>query len=64
VFDLSDWDNSGWIVPHGVSGHSDSPHFADQLADWASPDVRLRPMRYSAEAIDAATESTTTLTPP
>jgi penicillin amidase len=63
VFDLSDWDNSRWIVPHGVSGRPTSPHFADQLADWASPEVRLRPMRYSCEAIDAATESTTTLTP-
>jgi penicillin amidase len=44
VFDLGDWDRSGWIVPFGVSGHPGSPHYADQAVDWAA--VRLRPMRY------------------
>src|SRR5262249_35369392 len=44
VFDLGDWERSGWIVPLGASGHPGSPHFADQAADWA--EARLRPMRY------------------
>lgn len=59
VFDVGDWDRSRWIVPHGVSGDSRSPHHLDQLDDWAS--MRLRPMRYSTAAIDAATESSITL---
>jgi penicillin amidase len=61
VFDLSDWDNSGWIVPGGASGHPESPHHQDQLDDWAA--VRLRPMLYSADAIDAAFESRQLLEP-
>jgi penicillin amidase len=61
VFDVGDWDNSGWIVPMGSSGHPESPHYADQLDDWA--DVRLRPMLYSADAIDADAESRQVLEP-
>lgn len=59
VFDVGDWDRSGWIVPHGVSGDSRSPHHLDQLDDWAG--MRLRPMRFSAAAVDAATESVSEL---
>ena len=44
VFDLADWESSGWVVPHGASGHPGSPHWADQLSAWA--DCRLLPMRY------------------
>jgi penicillin amidase len=51
VFDLSDWDGSGWIVPLGADGDSASPHFADQRAQWAVGE--LVPMRYSWDAIDA-----------
>jgi penicillin amidase len=54
VFDLSDWSRSAWIVPLGVSGHPGSPHFADQIQDWAA--VRLRPMRYEWERIRAEAE--------
>jgi penicillin G amidase len=61
VFDLGDWDNSGWIVPGGASGHPESPHHHDQLDDWAA--VRLRPMLYSADAIDADFESRQLLEP-
>ncbi|HEU5084781.1 MAG TPA: penicillin acylase family protein, partial [Acidimicrobiales bacterium] len=60
VFDVGDWDRSAWVVPHGVSGDSRSPHHLDQLDAWAS--MQLRPMRYSAAAVDAATESVTELT--
>ena len=55
VFDVGDWDRSVWIVPHGVSGDPRSSHHLDQLDDWAA--LRTRPMRYSAEAVDAATRS-------
>lgn len=56
VFDLADWDSSGWIVPLGASGDATSPHYADQQAAWAAGDVV--PMRYAWDAIAAnATES-------
>ncbi len=60
VFDVGDWDRSVWIVPHGVSGDPRSDHHVDQLDDWSA--VRTRPMRWSADAVDAATKSTVTLT--
>ena len=59
VFDLSDWDRSGWIVPHGVHGDPNDPHHTDQLDRWAA--VELAPMRYSEALVDRDTESTTTL---
>ena len=59
VFDLADWEQSCWIVPHGVSGDARSPHWSDQLERWAA--VEMLPMRYSAEVVDAATVSTVTL---
>ncbi len=59
VFDLSDWDRSGWIVPHGVHGDPTNPHHDDQLDRWAA--VELAPMRYSRDAVDAAAASSTTL---
>lgn len=51
VFDLADWDRSGWIVPLGASGDPTSPHFTDQQASWAAGDIV--PMRYSWDAIAA-----------
>ncbi len=61
VFDLADWDSSGWVVPGGASGHPGSPHWADQLPAWA--ECRLMPMRYDWARIRAAAESSQTLTP-
>ena len=61
VFDLSDWDNSCWAVPHGVSGHPGSPHYADQAPIWAAVD--LVPMRYTWERIKAEAESQQKLEP-
>jgi len=60
VFDLADWDNSGWVVPLGASGECTSPHFADQQAAWAAGE--LLPMRYAWDAIEAAAAQVTTLT--
>jgi len=55
VFDLGDWERSGWIVPHGVSGDPASPHWSDQLLAWA--ELRLAPMRYGWAGIEAAARS-------
>ena len=49
VFDLSNWDQSAWIVPLGVSGVPDSPHYSDQERVWSQH--QLAPMWYSAASI-------------
>ena len=61
VFDLSDWNNSAWIVPLGASGHPGSPHYADQTPIWA--EVQLVPMLYDWERITAQAQSHQTLRP-
>ena len=61
VFDLADWDRSGWIIPLGTSGHPDSPHYADQAQNWAR--VELRPMTYSWDRIEAGAEARQSLEP-
>lgn len=61
AFDLGDLERSAWIVPLGASGHPESPHYADQSADWAA--VRLRPMRYGWTRIAAEAESHQRLEP-
>ncbi|MEM9521786.1 MAG: penicillin acylase family protein [Actinomycetota bacterium] len=61
VFDVGDWDNSGWVVPHGVSGVRGSGHDLDQRDAWAA--CELLPMLYTADAIAEAAISTETLGP-
>ncbi len=61
VFDTSDWDNSLWAVPLGVSGQPGSPHYADQAAIWGS--LRMIPMRYRWERVKAEAASHQTLEP-
>jgi penicillin G amidase len=61
VFDLGDWDRSGWVVPLGASGHPGSPHYADQLPTWGT--VRLVPMRYDWTRIRVEAETHQTLEP-
>jgi len=61
VFDLADWERSGWTAVHGVSGHPGSTHFADQLDAWSK--VELVPMPYSAAAVDDHTEQVLSLVP-
>ncbi len=56
VFDLADWDNSGWVVPHGVSGVPGSGHDLDQRAQWLAG--ALIPMSFSRAAVAAATVET------
>lgn len=62
VFDLADWDRSGWVVPLGASGLPGSPHYADQLERWA--EHRLVPMLYSWDRIEAEAEGRQALRPP
>ena len=61
AFDLADWDNSGWIVPLGSSAHPASLHYADQAIDWS--EVRLRPMLYTWDRIEAEAETRQRLEP-
>lgn len=61
VFDLADWDSSGWVVPHGASGHAGSPHMADQHAVWLARD--LVPMLYTWAKIEAGAEGCQRLEP-
>jgi penicillin G amidase len=61
VYDLADWNNSWWVVPLGSSGHPGSPHYADQMRNWA--DVGMYPMLYDWDRIRADAESTQELRP-
>ena len=45
VVDPSDWDNSGWVIPLGSSGHPGSKHYRDQQPLWAN--YELVPMTYT-----------------
>lgn len=39
VWDLSDREQSRWIVPFGAAGNPGHPHFADQLPLWAAGEL-------------------------
>lgn len=39
VWDLARREDSRWIVPHGASGHPDSPHHHDQLPLWLTGEL-------------------------
>ena len=43
VVDLADGRSASYVIPGGASGDPASPHFADQLAEWAAH--RRIPMR-------------------
>jgi penicillin G amidase len=47
VVDLADAGSAGYVIPGGASGDPASPHFADQLAEWAAH--RRIPMTPSQE---------------
>ncbi len=51
AFDLADWDRSGWVVPHGVSGVRNGGHDLDQRDAWLA--AELVPMWFTAEAVAA-----------
>jgi penicillin amidase len=52
VIDLGEVAAAGYVIPGGSSGDPRSPHFADQLAEWASH--RRVPMLYLWPDIEAA----------
>lgn len=54
VFDVADWDRSGWVVPHGVSGVRESGHDLDQRQTWLNGE--LLPMAYSPSAVAAVAD--------
>jgi len=56
VFDVGDWDASGWVVPHGVSGVRGSGHDLDQRSTWLEGD--LVPMAYSSTAVASVSAET------
>lgn len=58
-FDPGDWDASGWVVPHGVSGVPGGGHDHDQRTPWL--EGTLLPMAYSADAVAAVAVDTVTL---
>ena len=58
-YDPSDWENSLWAVPLGSSGHPGSPHYADQSEIWRQ--VKMIPMGYSWDSIEASSETNQTL---
>lgn len=61
AFDLGSWDESRWVSPLGASGHPGSRHYADQAEAWSA--VRIHPMRYTREAVDADAASVQRLEP-
>jgi len=61
VYDTADWDNSGWAVPLGVSGHPASAHYADQSDAWSRVD--LVPMLYTWDRIKEAAATHQVLKP-
>ena len=44
-FDVSNWDNSKWIVPLGASGHPSRDNYSDQGTLWK--DDQVIKMQYS-----------------
>ena len=61
AFDLDDWDRSGWVIPLGISGEPQSPHFADQQEAWR--EGRLLTAPYTRAAVEASAEERLVLRP-
>jgi penicillin amidase len=62
VVDLADLDASTWVNLTGTSGHPASPHYDDQLDDWAAG--RTFPWPFTADATEDASTDRLTLRPP
>jgi penicillin G amidase len=62
VVDLAAPDAASFVIPGGASGDPDSPHFADQLAEWARH--RRVPMLWRWPDVEAAAETRTVLGAP
>jgi len=55
IIDLGDIAHARWVVPLGVSGHPNSPHYTDQIETWQSN--QHIPMLYDWKEIEANAES-------
>jgi penicillin G amidase len=61
VVDLADPGAASFVIPGGASGDPDSPHFADQLTEWA--EHRRVPMLSAWPDVEAAAQTRTVLRP-
>tara|TARA_B100001029_G_scaffold114922_1_gene95056 strand:+ start:6731 stop:9067 length:2337 start_codon:yes stop_codon:yes gene_type:complete len=61
IHDVSDWNNSRWIVPLGSSGHPGSKHYSDQSQYWA--EVKTIPQFWDWNEIEKSCESKQRLLP-
>ena len=61
IVDLSNWDRSLWRTPPVSPARPAAAHFADLARPWAAGDYF--PMMFSDAAVQAAAETTLTLTP-
>jgi penicillin amidase len=61
AFDLSDWDQSAWVVPLGAAGEPGGRHAFDQQEAWRAG--RLLPAPYSRRAVQSVAEEQVTLLP-
>ncbi len=52
VIDPANWDASRSIITTGQSGHPFSPHYSDQIAQWAA--TEYHPMLFTRGAVEAA----------
>ncbi|MFQ5722713.1 MAG: penicillin acylase family protein, partial [Candidatus Aminicenantales bacterium] len=61
IIDLSNWENSIWIITSGQSGHFLSPFYKDQLPLWLNGNYQ--PMLFSEKDIRAKTRGVLWLKP-
>ena len=61
IVDLSDFDDSRWVIPTGQSGHPYHPNYDDQIDLWLSGEYL--PMLSSRAAVEAAAEDVMILQP-
>ena len=59
VVDLAAPETASFVIPGGASGDPDSPHLADQLAEWARH--RRVPMLWRWPDVEAAAKTRTIL---
>jgi penicillin amidase len=61
VDDLANWDDSSMLLTLGESGQFNSPHYQDEVRDFAA--ARWVPFPFSDAAVRAATKDTLVLNP-
>lgn len=61
IFDLSNWNQSGWIIPFGVSGIGSHTHYDDQTDLWRHH--KLYPMHFTKDTIEESARYRTLLAP-